>query len=105
MTDFGLFPTLLGVANLSTEDLDGMTEQKTGVPVTEGGTPRPAGRPRLICHMMASLDGRIVTEGWPLSAKERREYEQVHATFEPDAWLCGRVTMEHFAAGLRYRAT
>lgn len=78
-----------------------MTEQKTDVPVTEGGAPRPVGRPRVICHMMASLDGRIVTEGWPLSAEERREYEQVHASFEPDAWLCGRVTMEHFAAGVR----
>ena len=52
--------------------------------------------------MMASIDGRIVTDGWPLSADERRQYEQLHATYEPDAWLCGRVTMEqHFAAGAR----
>src|SRR3982750_1862954 len=58
-------------------------------------------RPRVICHMMSSLDGRIVTEGWPLSKEERRQYEQVHATYEPDAWLCGRVTMESFAAGTR----
>ena len=58
-------------------------------------------RPRVICHMMASLDGRIVTEGWPLSAEERRQYEQVHAAYEADAWLCGRVTMESFAAGTR----
>ena len=60
-----------------------------------------ARRPRVICHMMSSLDGRIVTEGWPLSAEARRQYEQVHATYEPDAWLCGRVTMESFAAGTR----
>ncbi|AHG89463.1 bifunctional deaminase-reductase domain protein [Gemmatirosa kalamazoonensis] len=59
-------------------------------------------RPRVICHMMASVDGRIVTDGWPLSAEGRRQYEQVHATFEPDAWICGRVTMEqHFASGTR----
>ncbi|GJG87303.1 riboflavin deaminase [Gemmatimonadetes bacterium T265] len=59
-------------------------------------------RPRVICHMMASLDGRIVTEGWPLSPEGRRQYEAVHATYAPDAWLCGRVTMEaHFAAGTR----
>jgi riboflavin biosynthesis pyrimidine reductase len=52
--------------------------------------------------MMTSIDGRIVTEGWPLSADERREYEQAHATFDSSAWLCGRVTMEqHFAAGAR----
>lgn len=61
-----------------------------------------ATRPRVICHMMASVDGRIVTGGWPLSQEGSRQYEQVHATFEPDAWICGRVTMEqHFAAGAR----
>jgi riboflavin biosynthesis pyrimidine reductase len=59
-------------------------------------------RPRVICHMMAAVDGRIVADGWPLSTEERRQYEQVHATYEPDGWLCGRVTMEqHFAAGTR----
>ena len=58
-------------------------------------------RPRVICHMLASVDGRIVTEGWPLSPEGRREYELVHAEFKPDAWICGRVTMEHFAAGTR----
>jgi 2,5-diamino-6-(ribosylamino)-4(3H)-pyrimidinone 5'-phosphate reductase len=31
-----------------------------------------------------------------------RQYEQVHGTFESDAWIVGRVTMEqHFAAGAR----
>jgi 2,5-diamino-6-(ribosylamino)-4(3H)-pyrimidinone 5'-phosphate reductase len=59
-------------------------------------------RPRVICHMMASTDGRIVTEGWPQSAEGRRQYEEVHATFDADGWICGRVTMEqHFAAGTR----
>ena len=52
---------------------------------TEGDTTRAAGRPRVICHMMTSLDGRIVTDGWPLSEKGRRQYEQVHATCAPDA--------------------
>ena len=61
-----------------------------------------AARPRVICHMMTSVDGRIITEGWPLSPEGRRQYEQVHATYEPDAWICGRVTMEqHFASGVR----
>lgn len=59
-------------------------------------------RPRVICHMMASIDGRIVTEGWPQTAEGRKQYEIVHATYEPDGWLCGRVTMElHFASGVR----
>jgi 2,5-diamino-6-(ribosylamino)-4(3H)-pyrimidinone 5'-phosphate reductase len=59
-------------------------------------------RPRVICHMLASVDGRIVTGGWPLSGEGRRQYELVHASYEPDGWLCGRVTMEeHFAQGVR----
>jgi riboflavin biosynthesis pyrimidine reductase len=59
-------------------------------------------RPRVICHMMASVDGRIVTEGWPLSAEGRKQYELIHATYEPDGWLCGRKTMQlHFASGVR----
>jgi 2,5-diamino-6-(ribosylamino)-4(3H)-pyrimidinone 5'-phosphate reductase len=62
-------------------------------------------RPRVICHMMASVDGRIVTEGWPISQAERGEYERVHDSYEPDGWLVGRVTMElHFAAGARVEA-
>ena len=66
---------------------------------------RMQGRPRVICHMMASVDGRIVSDGWPLSAEEQRQYEEVHATYDPDGWLCGRVTMEqHFAAGVRPEA-
>jgi 2,5-diamino-6-(ribosylamino)-4(3H)-pyrimidinone 5'-phosphate reductase len=59
-------------------------------------------RPRVICHMIASLDGRILTDGWPLSKEGRRQYEVVHESYAPDAWICGRVTMEeHFAQGLR----
>jgi riboflavin biosynthesis pyrimidine reductase len=59
-------------------------------------------RPRVICHMMASVDGRIATAGWPLSREAAAQYEQAHASYEADAWICGRVTMEqHFAAGLR----
>ena len=59
-------------------------------------------RPRVICHMMMSIDGRIVTDGWPLAPEGRRQYEQIHASYDPDGWLCGRVTMEeHFAQGAR----
>jgi len=52
--------------------------------------------------MMASVDGRIVTDDWPLSDTERAEYERVHQSYEADGWLVGRVTLErHFAAGTR----
>jgi riboflavin biosynthesis pyrimidine reductase len=61
-----------------------------------------ASRPRVICHMISAVDGRILTDGWPLSDEGRRQYEVVHADYEPDAWLCGRVTMEaHFSQGVR----
>jgi riboflavin biosynthesis pyrimidine reductase len=75
---------------------------KGDVTADDRTTPRPTQRPRVICHMMASVDGRIVTDGWPLSAEGQRQYELVHATYAPDGWLCGRVTMEqHFADGAR----
>ncbi len=76
----------------------------------EGGTQGTRGsirrvRPRVICHMSASVDGRIVTDGWPLSPEGRRQYEMVHAAYGANAWLCGRVTMErHFAAAVRSQA-
>lgn len=57
--------------------------------------------PRVICHMMASVDGRIAPGGWPLTAEERRQYEEVHASYEADGWLCGRRTMEPFAGATR----
>lgn len=60
-------------------------------------------RPRVICHMAMSVDGRIVVDGWPSSVAGavRREYEAVHASYEAEAWICGRVTMEPFAGGVR----
>jgi 2,5-diamino-6-(ribosylamino)-4(3H)-pyrimidinone 5'-phosphate reductase len=58
-------------------------------------------RPRVICHMTTSIDGRIVVDGWPDSAAVRREYEAVHASYAADGWICGRVTMEPFAGGAR----
>lgn len=51
--------------------------------------------------MVMSLDGRIVVDGWPSAAEQRREYEQVHASYEADGWICGRVTMEPFAGAVR----
>jgi 2,5-diamino-6-(ribosylamino)-4(3H)-pyrimidinone 5'-phosphate reductase len=51
--------------------------------------------------MATSLDGRIVVDGWPSAADVRKEYEQVHASYDADGWMCGRVTMEPFAGGVR----
>ena len=65
-------------------------------------TPAP-NRPRVICHMAASIDGRIVVNGWPDSAAAavRREYERVHASYEADGWICGRITMTPLAGATR----
>jgi riboflavin biosynthesis pyrimidine reductase len=51
--------------------------------------------------MMASVDGRIVVNGWPVSEELRSEYESVHESYDADGWICGRVTMEPFAKHVR----
>jgi 2,5-diamino-6-(ribosylamino)-4(3H)-pyrimidinone 5'-phosphate reductase len=56
-------------------------------------------KPYVICHMLMSVDGRIVTSGWQLSDAGRAEYEATGASFDANAWICGRVTMAAFAKG------
>ncbi len=57
-------------------------------------------KPHVICHMMSSLDGRIILSRWG-ARPNTQEYETTAATFEADAWLVGRVTMEKdFTKGL-----
>lgn len=58
-------------------------------------------RPRVICHMVASVDGRIAASGWPVVDAVREHYEKVHESYHADGWICGRVTMEPFAKRLR----
>ena len=65
---------------------------------------RASRRPRVICHMAASIDGRIVVDGWPDTAAVRRQYETVHDSYGADAWMCGRITMEPFAGAVRSEA-
>ncbi|MDB4928036.1 MAG: RibD domain protein [Myxococcaceae bacterium] len=57
---------------------------------------RPS-RPYVICHMVPSVDGRIVTTRWKPPAGVLAEYERTAATFEADAWMIGRVSMEPYA--------
>jgi 2,5-diamino-6-(ribosylamino)-4(3H)-pyrimidinone 5'-phosphate reductase len=57
-------------------------------------------KPRVICHMMSSLDGRTILSRWG-NSPNTTEYETTAATFEAEAWMCGRVTMEKdFTKGL-----
>lgn len=59
-------------------------------------------RPRVISHMIMSLDGRLLTQRWSVSSRGYREdfvgnlYESVADRLEGDAWLVGRRTMEGF---------
>jgi 2,5-diamino-6-(ribosylamino)-4(3H)-pyrimidinone 5'-phosphate reductase len=58
-------------------------------------------KPHVICHMMASLDGRIITKRWGAKT-DTKAYETTAANFDAQAWLCGRVTMEKdFTDGLQ----
>jgi riboflavin biosynthesis pyrimidine reductase len=60
-------------------------------------------KPYIICHMMSTVDGRIISDNWgdaEMIKKFSHLYEQCHESFESEAWMCGRVTMErHFAGG------
>jgi 2,5-diamino-6-(ribosylamino)-4(3H)-pyrimidinone 5'-phosphate reductase len=49
--------------------------------------------------MIASLDGRIASSRWNLSPQGRAEYETTAATYQAEAWMCGRITMAAFAHG------
>ncbi len=54
-------------------------------------------KPHIICHMLASVDGKI--DGVALKAVTGEgEYESTGAELKGDAWICGRTTMQrHFA--------
>jgi 2,5-diamino-6-(ribosylamino)-4(3H)-pyrimidinone 5'-phosphate reductase len=62
------------------------------------------GRPYVICHMVPSVDGKIVTRGWPLPRGLLSEYERTAASFDADAWIIGRVSMEPYAGRARLPA-
>lgn len=65
--------------------------------------PRPpsskagASRPYVICHMVPSVDGRIVTTRWPVPGSLHSEYERTAARLEGDGWIVGRISMEPYA--------
>ena len=64
---------------------------------------RDTKRPYVICHMLPSIDGRIVIRGWDLP-NATREYEKTAATFDADAWIIGRISMEPYAGKARVPA-
>jgi riboflavin biosynthesis pyrimidine reductase len=52
-------------------------------------------RPYIICHMGSAVDGRIIGEHWGDNHEKYSSlYERCHESFESQAWMVGRVTME-----------
>lgn len=62
-------------------------------------------RPKIISHMVSSVDGRLLCERWtPPAAGVAPDlicyiYEQVAARLDTDGWIVGRVTMQDYAHG------
>jgi riboflavin biosynthesis pyrimidine reductase len=62
-------------------------------------------RPKIICQMTSSIDGRLLTSRWTKPAagidekKLQGYYDQIYKTFDADGWLVGRITMEDYAKG------
>jgi riboflavin biosynthesis pyrimidine reductase len=55
-------------------------------------------KPYVICHMVSSVDGRILGSRWrPKGAGPAGLFERLHDQLEGDAWLVGRVTGREFA--------
>jgi riboflavin biosynthesis pyrimidine reductase len=61
-------------------------------------------KPYVICHMMSSIDGHALTDGWdrPFKKNAGELYESLAQEFKFDAWICGRVTMQEIAHGDDY---
>lgn len=50
-------------------------------------------KPHVICHAIASVDGRILTKRWrPEDASRSATFEPLHDQLGVDAWLIGRVS-------------
>lgn len=58
-------------------------------------------KPYVICHMVTSIDGRILSNRWtdPPPAKSGKLFETTAASFGIGAWLVGTTTMKEFADG------
>jgi riboflavin biosynthesis pyrimidine reductase len=55
-------------------------------------------KPRVICHMVSSVDGRILSSRMrPKGANSAGLFERLHEELKGDAWLVGRVTGREFA--------
>ena len=62
-------------------------------------------KPHVICHMVSSVDGRILSSRMrPKGANSGGLFERLHDELKGDAWLIGRVTGREFAKRESYPA-
>jgi riboflavin biosynthesis pyrimidine reductase len=60
-------------------------------------------KPHVICHMVASVDGRILGSRWrPQNNRDAGLFERLHDQLGGDAWLVGRVTGSEFSKRKSY---
>jgi hypothetical protein len=60
-------------------------------------------KPYVICHIVSSVDGRILDSRWRSSGNRTGGlFECLHDLLGGDAWLVGRVTGEEFAKAEPY---
>lgn len=62
-------------------------------------------KPRVICLMACSVDGRTLPSRWRPKGAAGDVFERVHDELAGDAWLIGRVTGQEFAKGKPYPAS
>jgi riboflavin biosynthesis pyrimidine reductase len=61
-------------------------------------------KPYVICHMNASVDGRILGSRWrPVENRMAGLFEQLHEKLGGGSWLIGRVTGSEYAKAQSYR--
>jgi riboflavin biosynthesis pyrimidine reductase len=59
-------------------------------------------KPYVICHMAASVDGRILPSRWRPKDFAGGLFERLHEELGGEAWLVGRVTGQEFAKAQKY---
>lgn len=54
-------------------------------------------KPYIICHMVASINGKILTENWEHPQKVKQYsalYNKIHEDYHTQGWILGRVSLE-----------
>lgn len=60
-------------------------------------------KPYVICHMIASIDGRAILSRWrPAKAVPDGLYDSLHEQLAGDAWIVGRATGQEYAKKTGY---